>query len=222
MEFPTASYDYVCDVQWSPVHPAIFVTVNAGGSVALWNLSRSVAEPVDTYIVTDSSDDTGTSASTSDSTNSSSSSSSSSGAAAVATGTGTGTSSNSNEEKKSSSGGTGGRGGSTTTSSSRALNKVVWSNDGLSLLVGDSQGTLHYLRLNPAAVLPPGDESRFELAILSSGSSSSSSSSSSSHNMVTPGTVGWSEASQSIEDKNYNNNNIDDQAAVEAVENQLP
>lgn len=50
----------------------------------------------------------------------------------------------------------------------RALNKVVWARDGLSVLCGDSMGTLHLLKLHSQAVTPtPADEGRFELAIVS-------------------------------------------------------
>lgn len=28
----------VCDVQWSPSHPAVFSTITSGGCLALWNL----------------------------------------------------------------------------------------------------------------------------------------------------------------------------------------
>lgn len=50
-EFFTPSYDYVCDTQWSPVNPAIFVTITSGGTLSLWNLAKSTMEPVDTFTV---------------------------------------------------------------------------------------------------------------------------------------------------------------------------
>jgi dynein intermediate chain len=132
IEFFTPSYDYVCDVQWSPVHPAVFVTVTSGGRIALWNLARSSTEPVDALnIATDMEE-----------------------LSAAVSGV--------------SVGGTRGAEGSTAAGGARALNKVVWARDGLSVLCGDSQGTLHMLKLYPAAVQPsPQDESRFELAIVS-------------------------------------------------------
>ena len=44
--------DYVADVKFSPSHPALFACAHAGGTVALWDLSRgtSVSEPVDTTL----------------------------------------------------------------------------------------------------------------------------------------------------------------------------
>ncbi len=59
IEFFTPSYDYVCDVQWSPVHPAVFVTVTSGGRIALWNLSKSSTEPVDSINVVNDTEETG-------------------------------------------------------------------------------------------------------------------------------------------------------------------
>ena len=32
----------VCDVQWSPSHPAVFSTITSGGCLALWNLRYDV------------------------------------------------------------------------------------------------------------------------------------------------------------------------------------
>lgn len=40
------SYDYMCDVQWSPVHPSIFATASSNGSLGLWNLATSLDEPM--------------------------------------------------------------------------------------------------------------------------------------------------------------------------------
>lgn len=56
-EFFAPSYDYVCDVQWSPVHPAVFVTVTSGGRISLWNLARSTTEPVDSLSLTAEAED---------------------------------------------------------------------------------------------------------------------------------------------------------------------
>lgn len=41
-----AARDFVCDVQWSPAHVALFATVDGSGELALWNLNRSLEEPV--------------------------------------------------------------------------------------------------------------------------------------------------------------------------------
>lgn len=42
--FETAR-DFVCDVQWSPVHPALFATVDGSGDLAVWNINQSLEEP---------------------------------------------------------------------------------------------------------------------------------------------------------------------------------
>jgi dynein intermediate chain len=133
IEFFTPSYDYVCDVQWSPVHPAVFVTVTSGGRISLWNLAKSSTEPVDALnIATDMEE-----------------------LSAAVSGVSVG-------------GARGAEASAAAGAGARALNKVVWARDGLSVLCGDSQGTLHMLKLYPAAVLPsPQDEGRFELAIVS-------------------------------------------------------
>lgn len=127
MEFFSPTYDYVCDVQWSPVHPAVFVTITSSGRISLWNLAKSSTEPVDALDVVNLPEESGGGSATG-------------GVASAAQAQNT---------------------------SLRALNKVVWARDGLSVLCGDSQGTLHLLRLHPTAVLPaPVDEGRFEMAIV--------------------------------------------------------
>mmetsp|Transcript_676 Transcript_676/g.863 ORF Transcript_676/g.863 Transcript_676/m.863 type:complete len:136 (+) Transcript_676:432-839(+) len=40
------SYDYMCDVQWSPMHPSIFATASSNGTLAFWNLATSIDEPI--------------------------------------------------------------------------------------------------------------------------------------------------------------------------------
>lgn len=48
-EFFSETYDYICDVQWCPTHPALFCTVSSGGSLSLWDLSKpNNSEPVET------------------------------------------------------------------------------------------------------------------------------------------------------------------------------
>lgn len=32
--------DYVYDVAWSPIHPALFTTVDGSGRIDLWNLNQ--------------------------------------------------------------------------------------------------------------------------------------------------------------------------------------
>jgi len=40
------SYDYMCDVQWSPTHPSLFATACGNGSLGFWNLASSIDEPL--------------------------------------------------------------------------------------------------------------------------------------------------------------------------------
>lgn len=40
------SYDYMSDVQWSPVHPSLFATGSSNGRLGLWNLAMSLDEPL--------------------------------------------------------------------------------------------------------------------------------------------------------------------------------
>jgi WD40 repeat protein len=47
MQFYTSSYDYVCDVQWSPLNPTVFCTILSGGDLTLWDLCKSTSEPIE-------------------------------------------------------------------------------------------------------------------------------------------------------------------------------
>ncbi|KAK6021612.1 hypothetical protein OSTOST_12711, partial [Ostertagia ostertagi] len=38
--------DYVFDVAWSPVHPAVFTSIDAEGNLFLWNLNEDIEGPV--------------------------------------------------------------------------------------------------------------------------------------------------------------------------------
>ena len=122
MEFGTPTYDYICDVQWSPVHAAVFGAITSGGTLTLWNLSKSTLEAMDSIKIR--ADDDGSKGPSSF-----------------------------------------GLGGSSNTSA--ALNKMIWSNDGKQILIGDAKGSIHSIQVTEAAAKPkPGDEGRFELAIL--------------------------------------------------------
>ncbi|VEL34133.1 unnamed protein product, partial [Protopolystoma xenopodis] len=39
-------FEYVYDVQWSPVHPALFAAVDGSGHLDIWNLNQDVEVPV--------------------------------------------------------------------------------------------------------------------------------------------------------------------------------
>ncbi|XP_020906070.1 cytoplasmic dynein 1 intermediate chain 2-like [Exaiptasia diaphana] len=38
--------DYIYDVQWSPIHPALFATVDGMGKLDLWNLNTDTEVPI--------------------------------------------------------------------------------------------------------------------------------------------------------------------------------
>eukprot|EP00814_Leptocylindrus_danicus_P016553 CAMPEP_0116021180 /NCGR_PEP_ID=MMETSP0321-20121206/10230_1 /TAXON_ID=163516 /ORGANISM="Leptocylindrus danicus var. danicus, Strain B650" /LENGTH=660 /DNA_ID=CAMNT_0003491995 /DNA_START=96 /DNA_END=2078 /DNA_ORIENTATION=+ len=46
LSFLSHSYDYMCDVQWSPTHPCVFATASSNGRLGLWNLASSLEEPL--------------------------------------------------------------------------------------------------------------------------------------------------------------------------------
>lgn len=47
----SVTYDYVCDVRWSPTNPAVFCTITSGGMLTLWDLSKSTLEAQDYFNV---------------------------------------------------------------------------------------------------------------------------------------------------------------------------
>ena len=38
--------DYVLDVKWSPIHPAVFASIDSEGRLNLWNLNQDTESPV--------------------------------------------------------------------------------------------------------------------------------------------------------------------------------
>ncbi|CAB9502667.1 dynein 1 intermediate chain [Seminavis robusta] len=46
MSWVSNSYDYMSDVQWSPIHPSLFATASSTGSIGLWNIASSLEEPI--------------------------------------------------------------------------------------------------------------------------------------------------------------------------------
>ena len=43
--------DYVCDVRWSPVHPAVFAAVDGTGRLDVWNLNSDTEVPTATTVI---------------------------------------------------------------------------------------------------------------------------------------------------------------------------
>lgn len=43
--------DYVCDVAWSPINPALFASVDGNGRVDLWNLNQDTEVPTASIVV---------------------------------------------------------------------------------------------------------------------------------------------------------------------------
>jgi len=43
--------DYVCDVRWSPVHPAVFAAVDSTGRLDVWNLNADTEVPAASAVV---------------------------------------------------------------------------------------------------------------------------------------------------------------------------
>ena len=50
-EFVNPSYDYVSDIQWSPMHPAIFACITSNNTLYIWNVMVSSTEPTDTVVI---------------------------------------------------------------------------------------------------------------------------------------------------------------------------
>lgn len=45
--------DYIADCKWSPVHPAVFTTVDASGNMDVWNLNCDTEVPIETVKLCD-------------------------------------------------------------------------------------------------------------------------------------------------------------------------
>lgn len=52
-EFISSSYDYVNDVRWCPINPSVFLTLSSCGSLSIWSLCKSTAEPTETVSLND-------------------------------------------------------------------------------------------------------------------------------------------------------------------------
>ena len=144
-EFTSSNYDYISDVHWCPIHPGVFATITSGGYVSIWNLCKSLSEPVESVNILTNSTTTTT---TTDDVKKEGSS-----IQHLPRSTSTSLPS---------------------TTPSVALNKFTWSANGRLLLVGDSSGCIHTIQLQDSLFsYSTSDESKLEV-ILSSSSSSSS------------------------------------------------
>ena len=123
LEVVAPSYDYICDVQWSPTNPTLFSTITSGGVLTIWDLSKSILEAQDSFnILKDQSAITN----------------------------------NGNNGISDMNSGIDGH--------LCALNKLVWSVDGLSLYVGDTKGSVRQIAIKESAARSrPGDEGRMEM-----------------------------------------------------------
>lgn len=145
-EFFSPTCDYVCDVQWSPAHPAVFITISSSGKLCLWNLCKSTTEPVDILSVLKDSEEINPNQSFSGS---------------VITAAG-GTTSSKNPQVAVNTYTNKMVGGQAV-----ALNKAVWSKDGQFLLVGDSMGVLHRLKVHQSHIVPTmADENKLEMVLM--------------------------------------------------------
>lgn len=132
LEFYTSSYDYISDVQWSPTLPLVFCTLSSGGILSVWNLGKSVTVPIESYQLSTVSGANGD---------------------ALTTGTTGG------HVKVGMSGNAPGGAGH---GYSRTFNKIVWSADGYTVLVGDSVGVVHTIVINHHSLSVAVDDMYFD------------------------------------------------------------
>ena len=57
LEWMISTYDYVCDIQWSPTHPALFAAITANNKLYIYNLLVTTTAPVEVIHVFVSSED---------------------------------------------------------------------------------------------------------------------------------------------------------------------
>ncbi len=140
LEVVSPSYDYICDVQWSPVNPTLFSTITSGGILTLWDLSKSTLEAQDSFhILKDQSPMATTSNSNNNNNNNNNNNSVSSGIVDINHGL---------------------------DGHLCALNKLVWSVDGNSLYVGDTKGNVRQIAVKESAARSrPGDEGRMQMLL---------------------------------------------------------
>ena len=134
------SCDYIVDTRWSPSNPCAFAAVSSNGLLALWNLGRSASKPLESVQLPQLAQ------------------------------------AHTLRQKEVQGQGQEKINGKEMSAAqpsalapapaAGALNKLAWSKDGRTLLVGDSAGTVHVLSVSDIAALDEGDEGRFELAMM--------------------------------------------------------
>ncbi|KAF1318098.1 Cytoplasmic dynein intermediate chain, partial [Globisporangium splendens] len=87
------SSEYICDVRWSSIHPALFAVADGKGAVSIWNILKDVEVPAVEVLIGD-----------------------------------------------------------------KALNKIRWTADGKSLIVGDADGKSHVYEVPSEIALPQPDD----------------------------------------------------------------
>lgn len=138
LQFNAAAFDYFCGVSWCPINCGEFVSATSGGLLMLWNIAKSVVEPISSIKIQSSTQE----------------SESKQGREA------SGTSSSSTGSKEASV--------VSARHHSVALNKVIWTEDGRKVVVGDSFGMAHMVVVKPSFVeVRSGDEDTVEKAIQS-------------------------------------------------------
>lgn len=53
IEFINPSYDYICDIQWSPIHPSLFASISSNNELHIWNMLHSITEPIETIALSE-------------------------------------------------------------------------------------------------------------------------------------------------------------------------
>lgn len=177
LDFVNTSCDYFAAVQWCPIHPAVFASITSGGRLAIWNIARSTTEAVDSINVLsrDSTDEVAVAPVSS--------------APAVAAALLMGSKSTSNvlmlgaTAKNPSNplsllqkthtmvsmptSAAAAAAHPSTPSGTVALCRLNWTADGQSLILGDSMGNVHCVRVHGSVTnLTPQDEHKLEMVLL--------------------------------------------------------
>jgi dynein intermediate chain len=130
----------VYDVQWSPVHPALFAACDGTGRVDIWDLSSDTEVPVHTLRVTAANITVASSPTNASSASANGSNSTSSTPVGTPQSSASLLSGDDREEKE-----------------GPACSRLRWSDDGLSLAVGTSSGHVIVFAIHESLALPTKD-----------------------------------------------------------------